>query len=228
MALTATRTAQPFWPRNTLSSTITAAGDALTTNTYQAQSITVIRVTCSGGALDLTSVPILHPGFQGQPMEIINVGSNVLTLEDEALNTGSGLKLSGYPRVSLAQNQSIQLSYVTDGALNKWVLLSEVNDLITGTQNCFAGGGQASATPLFWPSNRLTTVGSNGDSVKLWAALGLGTHVRVFNATATNYADLFPIAGDAIDGMAVNQQISITPNTGVTLLDTAVGMWRTC
>lgn len=224
MTLTATRTAQPFWPRNTLASTVTAVGDALTTTTGQAQSITVIRVTATS-ALTLTSAPTLHAGFQGQPMEIMNVGSNVLTLQDETQVTGSLLKFGGYPRINIGPNQSIHLSYVTDGSLNKWVLVSSAAGLAPGTQSAHPGGGQGSASPLLWPTNLITSVGTEGDSVKMWSATGSGMTVRVIN-TDTKRADLFPASTEAFDDMTNNQQISIDPGTGVTLLDGATAKWR--
>jgi hypothetical protein len=61
----------------------------------------------------------------------------------------------------------------------------------------FAGGGQASAKQLRRMINRVTTVASNGDSVKLPTARA-GRRVTVINATAQTLA-IYPGASETIN-----------------------------
>lgn len=85
-------------------------------------------------------------------------------------------------------------------------------EAITGSATgitAFAGGGQASATQLTAKFNNVTVVASNGDSVKLPAAL-TGSKVYVINTDAAQALDVFPQSGEYIDAV-INAASSIGP-----------------
>lgn len=87
------------------------------------------------------------------------------------------------------------------------------------------GGGQASALALTKGVNRITTVATAGDSVKLPQALA-GRQVVVINAAASNAMDNFPASGDAINALAADTAISIVANTTVMFFCAVNGIWN--
>jgi len=75
-------------------------------------------------------------------------------------------------------------------------------DVVTGAATgitAFAGGGQASATALTSKFNNVTIVATNGDSVKLPIGL-VGKIVFVCNSDAGQSIDVFPVAGEYMNG----------------------------
>jgi hypothetical protein len=90
-----------------------------------------------------------------------------------------------------------------------------------------AGGGQGSATVLRGLSNRVDTVATAGDSVKLDTIWDTGIVTRVFNGTSTSM-DLFPAVGGSFNNLAANTGISIAGGTGVTLEHFGSNVWRIC
>jgi hypothetical protein len=96
---------------------------------------------------------------------------------------------------------------------------SAVNSL-----TAFAGGGQASATALPASVNRVTTVATTGDSVKLPAS-AVGLIIVVSNA-ATNAMDVFPTTGDVINTLAANTALRISGGTTVTFWCSVAGTWH--
>lgn len=108
----------------------------------------------------------------------------------------------------------------------------------------FAGGGQASATQLDSAVNRVTTVATAGDSVKLpscQAGLSntgvasaanptgntIGLMLYVINATATNSMNVFPQTSQAINNNGANAAFGIAANLTVQFICGAAGQWYT-
>lgn len=85
----------------------------------------------------------------------------------------------------------------------------------TNAITAFAGGGQGSAVALTRYINRVTTVGTAADSVKLPAA-SAGDSVVVINAAASNSMNVFPATGDAINALSANT--ALAQAAGVTRL----------
>lgn len=106
---------------------------------------------------------------------------------------------------------------------------------VTNGITAFAGGGQASATQLNSAYNRVTTVATAADSVKLpvcaaqnapnGSAVGPGTQVWVMN-TAANSLNVFPATGDAINALAANTAIAIATVTGKQFTCVVAGTWQ--
>jgi hypothetical protein len=73
--------------------------------------------------------------------------------------------------------------------------------------------------------NRVTTVGTAADSVKLPAALA-GDQVVVINAAAANAMAVFPGTGDAINALSANASLSVAANKTVLFYCAVAGTWN--
>jgi hypothetical protein len=103
-----------------------------------------------------------------------------------------------------------------------------IADLNTTTNaiTAFATGGQANAVLLTATINRVTTVGTAADSVKLPAATA-GSRVIVFNKAATNSLNVFPSTGDNINALAANAAYALAVTKGAEFICTVNGTWDT-
>lgn len=79
----------------------------------------------------------------------------------------------------------------------------------------YATGGQANATELVEGSNLVSTVVTDGDSVKL-PDIALGKDVHIVNMGAA-HLDLFPNANSDVEFHGVNAALSISPKGGLNL-----------
>lgn len=89
-----------------------------------------------------------------------------------------------------------------------------------------AGGGQTSAYQLTFGLNRVTTVGTAGDSVKLPNCSG-GLLVVVINAAASNSLNVFGQTGDTINALSANTAYAIAANKMVIFACANNGNWYT-
>lgn len=89
----------------------------------------------------------------------------------------------------------------------------------------FAGGGQASALQLAKDVNRVTTVATSGDSVKLPPALA-GMKVVVINDGA-NSMNVYPTSGEEIDALGVDAAFALTTTAkNTTFVCASAGLWK--
>lgn len=107
-----------------------------------------------------------------------------------------------------------------DARFGQPALVSAANGL-----TAFAGGGQASATALTAGINRVTTVATAADSVRLPAAVA-GTRVVVINAAAANAMNVFPATGEAINALSANTAISVAANRVIEFVCAVAGTWN--
>ena len=94
-----------------------------------------------------------------------------------------------------------------------------------GAVAAFAGGGQASATPLAAEVNRITTVTTAGDSVKLPASV-VGLTLLLIN-TGANPMQVFGAGTDTVDGVATAVGVSQMQNSVVLYICAVAGAWQT-
>lgn len=87
-----------------------------------------------------------------------------------------------------------------------------------------AGGGQGSATALTATYNRVTTVATAADSVRLPAAVA-GSVVYVFNKAAANSLNVFPATGDAINALSANAAYALAATKGAQFVCMVNGTW---
>lgn len=111
--------------------------------------------------------------------------------------------------------------YLYDGTA--WTALAQRLSLATGI-TAFAGGGQGSATQLTKEVNRVTTVATAGDSVKLPTAVA-GMQVTVINDGASSM-DVFPASGAAIDSEPTNSADAVAVGKVVTYYAISATLWR--
>ena len=103
----------------------------------------------------------------------------------------------------------------------------------TDNITAFAGGGQASATLLDSAYNRVTTVATAADSVKLPScqtganptANTLGVMVYVTNADSTDSMNVFPQTGQAINALSANAAYAMAAGKTSAFLCGTAGVW---
>ena len=88
-----------------------------------------------------------------------------------------------------------------------------------------AGGGQAAALQLSASINRITTVATAADSVKLPASTP-GMHCYVINAAAANSMNVFPATGDKINALAANAAFAVAANKTAHFICATAGTWN--
>ena len=105
-------------------------------------------------------------------------------------------------------------------ALSGYLLESPADNL-----TAFAGGGQANALPLTAELNRITTVATNGDSVKLPPSQA-GLTIYIVNHTL-NTLQVFGNGVDLIDDVVTTTGVSQMPNSTVLYFCSTAGNWYT-
>jgi len=96
----------------------------------------------------------------------------------------------------------------------------------TNAITAYAGGGQANGVALTATINRVTTVASAADSVKLPAAKA-GSWLIVFNKAAANSMNVFPSTGDAINALSANAAYALAATKGAVFACAVDGTWDT-
>lgn len=120
--------------------------------------------------------------------------------------------MTAYPKTDVAEGDfvtAIKEGYSTKNAIT-----------------AFATGGQANAVLLTNSFNRITTVGTAADSVKLPPAKA-GAQVTVFNKAATNSLNVFPNTGDIINALAANAAYALAATKGAVFTCCVDGTWDT-
>lgn len=101
---------------------------------------------------------------------------------------------------------------------------------LSATVSAFAGGGQASATVLTSYYNAVTTVASDGDSVKLdtIANMPVGSVIIIKNCTATNTLNIYPDSGSQFfytTLQSVDTSIGLAPGNSLTAYRRTLTIW---
>ena len=102
---------------------------------------------------------------------------------------------------------------------NAQLVLAATNGL-----TAHAGGGQANALLLANLINRVTTVATGNDSVKLPAAT-VGKWLIVENAAAANSMNVFPQSGEAINAGAADAAFAMAANKRALFFCAVAGTW---
>ena len=99
----------------------------------------------------------------------------------------------------------VDLAELYDGTQSLATLKTTTPLLYSNTTGITAGSTQtqAGATALTTEINTVTTVGTNGDGVKLPTAVA-GQKVRIYNADTAQYISVWPNTSDTIDGGSAN------------------------
>jgi hypothetical protein len=163
------------------------------------------------------SIMIINHG--ANPVQVFGSGTD--TINDVASGTG------------VSQMQSSMVFYICttagkwytqglgEGYSGSYATFSSANGL-----TAFAGGGQGSATLLPAMTNRVTTVASANDSVKLPPS-AVGMQITVINAAATNSMNLFPATGESINALGANAAFAVAAGKSVEAYCANLGQWHT-
>lgn len=114
----------------------------------------------------------------------------------------------------------------TTGALDQADIGSAFANMnsVTNAITARAGGGQALGTALVSAINRVTTVATAADSVRLPAARA-GMRIVVINAAAANAMNVFPATGETINALSANTALSVVANKGAIFVCGVNGNW---
>jgi hypothetical protein len=169
----------------------------------------------------------------GLEVVVINAGANAL-----AVFPGSGETINGgsaNASVNVAAGGIATFYCPTPGAWQTGAGAASILGTLTLTGlfyesssdniTAFAGGGQASATAMTTEVNRVTTVATAGDSVKLPAS-SPGLTILVINHGA-NAMQVFGAGTDQIDDVASATGVSQMANSMVLYTCTTAGKWYT-
>jgi hypothetical protein len=183
------------------------------------------QIATAAAAGDSVKLPAAAPGTY---VTVINDGANPVQVFGSGTDTINGVPTG----TGISQMQSSVDTYWC-GAAGQWRVEGgfgfsgqlETN-LAVDNIVAFAGGGQGSATPLTGMINRVVTVATAGDSVKLPTS-NQGAQVTVANAHAANSLNVFPQTGDAINAAAANAAFAVAAGKTCTIYCTSAGRWHT-
>lgn len=151
---------------------------------------------------------------------VVNVGAMNLALYPASGENFIGLGAN--VSINVPVNTYMELLCITSGV---WYYRPIVG-VYTGSTSitAYAGGGQANATQLTWEFSEVTTVATNGDSVKLKYA---AKHLRmiVVNSDSTQSLDIFPKTGQNIAPLAVNLAVSCPAGQSMEFFCFTEGTW---
>jgi hypothetical protein len=102
--------------------------------------------------------------------------------------------------------------------------IADLSSTATGI-TAFATGGQANAVALTATYNRVTTVGTAADSVRLPVATA-GSRVVVFNKGA-NSLNVFPATGGIVNALSANAAYALAATKGAEFICMVNGTWDT-
>jgi hypothetical protein len=211
------------WSKDNL--TATAGGGQTNALQINGQMARIATVATAG---DSVKLPASSPGLEvtlinhgANPMQVYGSGSD--TINDVAAATG----VSHMPGSTVLYFCTTSGQWYTEG-LATGASGSLATASFTGGITAFAGGGQSSAVLLTSMVNRITTVGTAADSVKLpatVASVSIGP-ITVINAAAANALAVFPSTGDAINALSANASFSVAAGKTATFYSAGAGQWH--
>lgn len=134
---------------------------------------------------------------------------------------------------ALAVAHAVNINGVNETSRNQVVNVGYLRMSVTDSITAFAGGGQTSAILLNSSFNRVSTVASGNDSVKLplcrdsapGVAVGGGQPAKttgmimyVVNAAASNSMNVFPSSGGSINALSADSAYAVAANKTVGFL----------
>ena len=185
----------------------------------------VNRITTVATAGDSVKLPVSAAGLT---IVVINHGANACqvygsgtdTIDDVATATGVSQMVNSV----VIYFCTTAGAWYTEGLATGWGGPGLQTLSISPSITAFAGGGQASATPLTSMINRLATVASQGDSVRLPTSVA-GLAVMILNRGAQP-AQVFGAGTDTINGIATATGISQGVNTAAVYVCSVAGNWE--
>lgn len=171
---------------------------------------------------------VLPPSAPGLDIVLINHGANPAqvygmgtdTIDDIASGTGVTQMQGSVVLYICAGTGRWYSNGIGTGFAGQYPTVS-----FTDALTAHAGGGQAAALQLTTVMNRVTTVATAADSVRLPASAG-GMQITVINAAAANALNVFPATGDQINVLGANNAFSLAAGKVATFYCTVAGQWH--
>lgn len=182
--------------------------------------------TGSGAQVYATSPTLVTPVLGVASATSIN-GSTIPTSKTLVVTTDKISALASTSSSELAGKISDEtgtgaLVFGTAPTLLQPVLTYSVTNDISAS----ATQTQVAATALTTTFNRVVTVGSDGDAVKLPAATA-GLMVYIKNAHASNGVGIFPASGDAINALGADAVYAMAATKAALFFCVVAGTWGT-
>lgn len=182
------------------------------------------RVATVATAGDSVVLPASAPGLE---LLVINHGANSMqvygagadTIDDVAAATGVSQMVNSLVIYSCAAAGKWYSNGIGTGYSGQFPTVSFSNGIVATP-----GGGQGGAAQLSTVINRVITVATAGDSVKLPVSAG-GMQITVSNAGVAAL-NVFPSTGDAINGQAVNLSLSVPVAKTAQFSCAVAGQWH--
>jgi hypothetical protein len=185
----------------------------------------VNRVTVVTTAGDSVKLPLAAPGLtitvinaSAKPMQVFGAGTDTI----DAVATATGVtQMQGSSCIYTCTSAGL---WATNGIGTGY---SGSLPTVSSTDGLTAhvGGAQAAALALTTVINRVTTVGSAADSVKLPPSAP-GLQITVINAAATNSMQVFGSGTDTINGVATATGVALAAGKSATYYCTVAGVWH--
>lgn len=202
------------------------AGGGQANATQLSTEISRINTVASSG--DSVALPLAVPGLTvmvinhgANPMQVYGNAASGDTINDVATATGVAQMQGSNTIYTCTTTGKWYSNGTAEGYSGSYMTLSSKDNL-----TAFAGGGQGSATALPSMINRVTTVATAADSVKLPVSAA-GMNITVINAAAANSMNLFPATGEQINVLGANAAFAVAAGKTVECYCTTAGQWHT-
>lgn len=195
------------------------------TSAFQIGNVEMTRVTTVATAGDSVMLPPAQPGLG---LIVVNHGANTMqvfgqpgdTINDVATATGVPQMANSWVFFGCFTAGAWYTEGLGTGFASGFPTFSTVDNL-----TAFAGGGQSSATALTATMNRVTTVATGADSVKLPVSKA-GMELTVVNAAAANSMNVFPATGEQVDALGANTARAVAANKTCNFYCVTAGQWH--
>lgn len=182
----------------------------------------ITTVATTGDSVKLPSaaagLTIMLINAGANPMQVFGLGTD--TIDGQAAATGVSQMQNSVVLFVCAVAGSWQTEGLATGFSGSYQTLSAKDGIVA-----FAGGGQASGTALPAMLNRIVTVVTAADSVKLPASAP-GMTITVTNAAAANSANVFPATGDQINALGANAAFALAAGKTAEFVCHTAGQWH--
>ncbi len=187
---------------------------------YDGTNITILKKRAVAAGQSLTynratgwNDAVLTPGTTD-----VDIGGDSAVTGNQTV--GGTLAVTGAATLAAAATVGTTLGVTGVSTLTAGVKSSAANAL-----TAHAGGGQASALALTSIINRVTTVGSANDSVKLPAAVAGMKDIVVENAAASNSMNVYPVSGEVINALSPDAPLALAANKRAIFFCAVTGTW---
>lgn len=184
-----------------------------------------IRITTVNTLGDSVKLP---PSIAGLELLVINHGLNAAQIfgtgSDQIDDIASSIGVNQMANSLVIYSCATAGNWYSEGLATGFGGPGLQTSSFTNNITALAGGAQVGATLLTTMLNRLVTVVTIGDSIRMMTAVP-GLVIQIANSSA-NSANLFPAVGDQINSLGVNVAFAVAGGKNVTLFCVAPNLWH--